>query len=64
MKSIFKKLGGTYRQEGDYLLPNMEAPESPSIGVWVSSGISTWWNITMHSIRLCFLTVCSISATN
>ena len=22
----------TYRQEGDYLLPNLEAPESPKIG--------------------------------
>ena len=29
-----KKLGGTYRQEGDYLLPNVEAPESPAIGLW------------------------------
>ncbi len=22
----------TYRQEGDYLLPNLEVPESPKIG--------------------------------
>ena len=35
MQSIFEKLGGTYRQEGDYLLPNIEAPESPQIGIWV-----------------------------
>ena len=34
MKTIFEKMGGTYRQEGDYLLPNIEAPESPQIGVW------------------------------
>lgn len=34
MKSNFEKLGGTYRQEGDYLLPNIEAPESPRIGIW------------------------------
>ena len=34
MKSNFEKLGGTYRQEGDYLLPNVKAPESPAIGVW------------------------------
>ena len=34
METIFEKLGGTYRQEGDYLLPNIEAPESPQIGVW------------------------------
>ena len=34
MKSTFEELGGTYRQEGDYLLPNVEAPESPVIGIW------------------------------
>ena len=34
MQSTFEKLGGTYRQEGDYLLPNVEAPESPAIGLW------------------------------
>ena len=34
METIFEKLGGTYRQEGDYLLPNIEATESPQIGIW------------------------------
>ena len=34
MQTIFEKLGGTYRQDGDYLLPNIEAPESPQIGFW------------------------------
>ena len=34
MQSTFEQLGGTYRQEGDYLLPNIEAPESPQIGIW------------------------------
>ena len=34
MQSIFEKMGGTYRQEGDYLLPNIEPPESPQIGIW------------------------------
>lgn len=34
METIFEKLGGTYRQEGDYLLPNIEAPESPQISIW------------------------------
>ena len=29
-----KPEGATYRQEGDYLLPNIEAPESPQIGIW------------------------------
>ena len=23
MKSIFEQMGGTYRQEGDYLIPNL-----------------------------------------
>ena len=26
MKSVFEKIGGTYRQEGDYLLPNLSLP--------------------------------------
>lgn len=34
MQSTFEKLGGTYRLEGDYLLPNVEAPESLAIGIW------------------------------
>ena len=34
MKSDFEALGGTYRQEGDYLLPNLEVPEMPQIGIW------------------------------
>ena len=34
MQSTFEKLGGTYRQKGDYLLPNVKAPESPAIGIW------------------------------
>ena len=34
MQTIFESMGGTYRQEEDYLLPNIEVPESPQIGVW------------------------------
>ena len=34
MKSLFEVMGGSYRQEGDYLLPNVETPESPAIGIW------------------------------
>ena len=34
MQTIFEAMGGTYRQYGDYLLPNVKAPESPAIGVW------------------------------
>ena len=34
MQTIFEAMGGTYRQEGDYLLPNVEVPESLQIGIW------------------------------
>ena len=34
MQTAFEKLGGTYRQVGDYLLPDIEVPESPQIGIW------------------------------
>ena len=27
MKSIFEQMGGTYRQEGDYLIPNLILPD-------------------------------------
>lgn len=34
MKSIYETMGGEYRQDGDYLLPNFETPENPKVGVW------------------------------
>lgn len=34
MKSLFEELGGTYHQEGDYLLPNLSVPELSAIGIW------------------------------
>ena len=34
MQSTFEKLGGTYKQVGDYLLPNVEVPENPEVGFW------------------------------
>ena len=35
-KTIFEKMGGTYTQVGDYLLPDLELPEEEQqpIGVW------------------------------
>lgn len=33
-RSVFEQMGGTYHQDGDYLLPNLTAPESVSVGVW------------------------------
>ena len=29
MKSLFEEMGGTYRQVGDYLIPNLSLPEEP-----------------------------------
>ena len=34
MQTDFELMGGTYRQAGDFLLPNLETPESPKIGIW------------------------------
>lgn len=36
MKSSFEKMGGTYHQEGDYLIPNITLPEEEQkpIGIW------------------------------
>lgn len=33
-KSFFEQMGGTYYQEGDYLLPNLVPPENVPIGIW------------------------------
>ena len=33
-KSTFEQMGGTYRQEGDYLLPNLTTPEPVPVGIW------------------------------
>ena len=34
MKSFYEKMGGTYRREGDYYLPNLIVPENPVLGIW------------------------------
>ena len=33
-KSLFEQMGGTYKQVGDYLLPDVELPEVKPVGVW------------------------------
>ena len=35
-KSFFEQMGGTYTQQGDYILPNLTLPteEKQSIGIW------------------------------
>ena len=32
MKSLFEEMGGTYRREGDYLLPNLDLPAQDETG--------------------------------
>ena len=34
MESLYEQLGGTYHQEGDYLIPDLVPPPSPHIGIW------------------------------
>lgn len=31
-ETVFERTGGTYRKDGDYLLPNVAAPEHPAFG--------------------------------
>jgi hypothetical protein len=33
MKSLFEQMGGTYRQEGDYLIPNLLPPKGSDISL-------------------------------
>ncbi len=33
-KSIFEEMGGTYRQERDYLIPNITLTAQQPIGIW------------------------------
>ncbi len=33
-KSLFEQQGGLYHWEGDYLIPDLVAPEAPNIGLW------------------------------
>ena len=34
MKSAYETMGGKRQQNGKYLLPNLEVPENPNIGIW------------------------------
>ena len=33
-KSTFEQMDGTYREEGDHLLPNLTVPGNISVGIW------------------------------
>ena len=34
MKTIFEEFNGTYRQAGDYLVPDIKCPENANTGIW------------------------------
>ena len=34
MKSTYERMDGSYQQVGDYLLPCVDPPENPDIGIW------------------------------
>ena len=44
-KSPLEQMGGTYRQVGDYLLPNLTVSESVPVGVW---GQRRRWYLREH----------------
>ena len=39
MKSLFEEMGGTYRQEGDYLIPNLALPDEPEYQIGEEYGL-------------------------
>lgn len=61
-KTIFEEMGGTYRQVGDYLLPNITVPaeeEIEPIGLWgkrhATDGHTVWKDDKQRIIDLhCF----------
>ena len=44
-KSTLEQIGGTYRKEGDYFLPNLTVPESVPVGIW---GQRRWQYLREH----------------
>ena len=55
MKSLFEEMGGTYRQEGDYLIPNLALPDEPEyqIGKYGRMRRSYLKNIVRFSMQAC-----------
>ena len=56
MKSLFEQMGGTYKQVGDYLLPDVELPKEKPIGVWGTRhfSLNQLHNIAIAELRLRF----------
>ena len=48
-ESIYEKLGGTYRKENGYLVPDIELPEQKEIGAW--GLLHLGWLKRMHISR-------------
>jgi hypothetical protein len=55
MQSTFEILDGTYKQVGDYLLPDVDVPESPEVGIWGFQRRSICWNTSLPYILPCLL---------
>ncbi len=51
MKSIFEEMGGTYRWQGDYLIPNIELPEQESVTEALKAAGQMEWVRRMNSIH-------------
>ena len=47
MKSLFEQMGGTYREENGYLIPNLTLPEEEQ----VESDDQMEWIARMNNIR-------------
>ena len=56
MKSLFEQMGGTYREENGYLIPNLTLPEEEQseIGVWGQSRLEyiKFWLISYKPITV------------
>ena len=51
MKSIFEEMGGTYRWEDDYRIPNIELPEQESVTEALKAAGQMEWVRRMNSIH-------------
>ena len=55
MKLLFEQMGGTYREENGYLIPNLTLPdeEQVEIGVWGQRHLRYINNITRCGMLIC-----------
>ena len=70
MKSLFEQMGGTYREENGYLIPNLTLPEEEQIEIVF--GVKDVWNIsniiartsTLHCLSVVNLTAILLMLTS